>query len=112
MDWTGQDTNWIEFYNPSPLIVTDMTIYDGNQQVRNWEFQCSDDNENWTTLTSGTNTNTTAGNSWNFSVSNSGSHKYYRLLATSTESTDGYISFAEIEITASVTGGTWTKLNI
>jgi hypothetical protein len=95
--------HWIEFYNPQPLIVTKMTVYNGGDNVcpLDWQFQCSDDNSTWTTLTSGTNTEYTAGGMWSFNVPNSGAHKYYRFYTTSGYGRDsGYLGITEFVITA------------
>ena len=95
--------HWIEFYNPEPIVVTKMTVYNGGSNVcpLDWQFQCSDDNSTWTTLTSGTNTVYTAGGMWSFDVSNSGAHQYYRFYTTSGYGIDsGYLGISEFVITA------------
>lgn len=104
--------HWIEFYNPRPLIVTKMTVYNGGANVcpLDWQFQCSDDNSTWTTLTSGTNTNYTQGGEWSFNVSNSGAHKYYRFYTTSGYGRDsGYLGITEFVITAKEVNSEYTS---
>lgn len=94
--------HWIEFYNPQPLTVTAITIYNGADNVLplEWQFQCSDDNSEWTTMTSGTNTELTANGQWSFDVPNSGEHKYYRFYTTSGSGSDSaYLGLTEIRIT-------------
>ena len=90
---------WISFYNPEPIIVTQMTVYNGDTPPVDWEFQCSDDNSTWTTLTSGTNTVTTNWENWSFDVPNSGAHKYYRFYVTSS-TYQYYLGINEFKITA------------
>ena len=97
--------HWIKFYNPDLLRVSKITIFNGADNVLPlaWEFQCSDDNSTWTTLTSGTNTNLTQGSNWDFTVSDSGWHKYYRFYTTTGYGADsGYLGLTEVEITGEV----------
>lgn len=95
--------HWIEFYNPEPIIVTKMTVYNGGANVcpLDWQFQCSDDDTTWTTVASGTNTVYTAGGMWSFNVPNSGAHQYYRFYTTSGYGRDsGYLGISEFVIEA------------
>ena len=101
--------HWIEFYNPVPLVVTKMTVYNGydTSLPLAWQFQCSDDNTTWTTIASGTNTNYTEGGEWSFDVANSGLHKYYRFYTTSGYGTNsGTLAISEFVITGHISG--WT----
>ena len=43
--------HWIKFYNPNPLSVSKVTIFNGTDNVMplDWEFQYSDDNSDWHT---------------------------------------------------------------
>ena len=94
--------HWIKFYNPNPLSVSKVTIFNGNDNVMplDWEFQYSDDNSDWHTLTSGTNTVLTANGEWSFDVANSGNHKYYRFYTTSgSGSVSSCLGLTEIQIT-------------
>ena len=94
--------HWIKFYNPVPLAVSKITIYNGAANVLplDWEFQYSDNNEDWETLASGTNTELTANGEWSFDVTNSGQHKYYRFYTSSGSGTDtSYLGITEIKIT-------------
>ena len=106
--------HWIEFYNPEPLAVTNIKIYNGESGsvAKDWQFQCSDDGSTWTTLTSGTNTTTGQGADWNFNVTDSGNHKYYRFYTTSAQgSFSAHTTIAEIEITGIVGAGYgWTRI--
>lgn len=102
---TSGQPHWIEFYNPSLLVVTNIKIYNGeNGSVpKDWEFQYSDDGTTWTTLESGTNTVTGTGIDWNFNVANSGSHRYYRFYTSTSQGTySTYTTITEITITGSV----------
>lgn len=75
---------WLTFYNPTPLKVTQLTI----TNISDWwcvdyTITASNDNSTWTTLTSGTNTNYTSGGTWTISLSsNSNFYKYYRFTCT------------------------------
>lgn len=96
--------HWVKFYNPHPLSVSKITIFNGadNCMPLDWEFQYSDTNtdEDWHTLTSGTNTVLTTNGEWSFDVTNSGSHKYYRFYTTSGAGRDNsYLGLTEIQIT-------------
>lgn len=99
---TSGHPHWVKFYNPHPLSVSKITIFNGadNCMPLDWEFQYSDDNSEWHTLTSGTNTVLTANGEWSFDVANSGNHKYYRFYTTSGAGTDNsYLGLTEIQIT-------------
>ncbi len=104
--------HWIAFYNPTPLEVTKITVFngDGNVLPLDWEFQCSDDNSEWTTIASGTNTELYAGAEWSFDISpeNQGWHKYYRFYTTSGSGTDSeYVGLTELRITAVQKDRSW-----
>ena len=105
--------HWIKFYNPNPLSVSKVTIFNGagNVMPLDWQFQYSDDNNDWHTLTSGTNTELTQNGEWSFDVTNSGSHKYYRFYNTSSSGADtSYVGLTEIQITGKeITSVTYDK---
>lgn len=93
--------HWIEFYNPNPLIVSSIKIFNSMDTVVpwDWEFQYSDDNSTWTTCASGTNTVWGENESWSFAVNNSGEHKYYRFYTTTAHGgTPDYTSITEMQI--------------
>lgn len=99
--------HWIKFYNPEPLNISKLTIYNGASNVLplDWEFQYSDTNtdEDWHTLTSGTNTELTQNGVWEFDIENSGEHQYYRFRTTSGSGSDtSYLGITEIQITGSI----------
>ena len=94
--------HWIMFYNPNPLSISKITIFNGADNVMplDWQFQYSDDNNDWHTLVSGTNTVLTSNGEWSFDVTDSGSHKYYRFYTTSGAGNDSaYLGLTEIQIT-------------
>ena len=95
------------------MSVSKVTIFNGNDNVMplDWEFQYSDDNSDWHTLTSGTNTVLTANGEWSFDVANSGNHKYYRFYTTSgSGSVSSCLGLTEIQITGKeITSVTYDK---
>lgn len=105
--------HWIKFYNPNLLSVSKVTIFNGADNVMplDWEFQYSDDNNDWHTLTSGTNTVLTSNGEWSFDVANSGNHKYYRFYTTSgSGSVSSCLGLTEIQITGKeITSVTYDK---
>lgn len=92
---------WISWYNPKPLKTSSIKVYNNEVTyvVKNWELCGSDDNVNWTTLATGTNTNTTAFSSWTISVPSSAkAYKYFSLGCTPNSTTS--MQIGEIQITA------------
>jgi hypothetical protein len=68
------------FYNPNPLTITSFRVCNSSEDhIVNYDFRYSDDNESWTTLASGTNTNFQTYGQWTFPVPNSGAHQYYQF---------------------------------
>jgi hypothetical protein len=75
------------FYNPNPLTIRSFRVCNSYEDyITGYDFQCSDDGSNWTTLTSGSG-NTSSYAQWTFSVPNSGAHQYYQFRVVS--GTDG-----------------------
>lgn len=100
--YSGQP-HWLAFYNPYPLKVSSVTVYNGGDKVLplDWKFQVSDNGTTWTDVASGTNTNTTAGSSWSFDIASPGWHKYHRFYTSSGQGRDGeYLGLTELQITA------------
>lgn len=100
--YSGQP-HWLAFYNPYPLKVSSVTVYNGGDNVLplDWKFQVSDNGTTWTDVASGTNTNTTAGSSWSFDITSPGWHKYHRFYTSSGQGRDGeYLGLTELQITA------------
>jgi hypothetical protein len=76
------------FYNPNPLTLTSTWVCNSYKDyINNWDFQCSDDGNTWTALTSGNNINHSSYGQWTFFVPNSGAHRYYEFRVVS--GTDG-----------------------
>lgn len=97
--------HWIAWSNPTPMKVTQVTIYNGADNVLplDWQFEYSDDSFDWVELTSGTNNNLTANGMWSFDVANSGWHRFYRFKTTSGYGFDNaYLGLTEIQITGKV----------
>lgn len=93
------------FYNPNALKVSTLTILNriiGSYvySIRDYTVFGSNDNSNWTTLTSGQNTNNTDSYSWQISVNSSTFYKYYKITATSTNYGTGVGSVGDVGITA------------
>lgn len=95
---------WIEFYNPVPLIIT-------NIQITNWSYpnstgmtggrvEASNNNYDWDILTNFTNSNTAQNGVWNIVLSsNNNAYKYYRIVCTSSNY-NNYSVIGEISISA------------
>lgn len=97
--------HWIAWSNPTLMKVTQVTIYNGADNVlpQNWQFEYSDDSIDWEELTSGTNNNLTANGMWSFDVPDSGLHRFYRFKTTSGYGIDNaYLGLTEIQITGKV----------
>ena len=93
--------HWLEFYNPNPLLVNSINIFNSMDTVVpwDWEFQYSDDGLAWTTCASGTNTDWTQNSEWSFAVNNSDEHQYYRFYTTTAHgTTPEYTSITEMQI--------------
>lgn len=74
------------WYNPEALKVSAITIYnfsDGQAVPLSYMIYGSNDNSNWTTLHSGTNSVTTANASWTIPVNSNSFYKYYKMHCTS-----------------------------
>ena len=93
--WWGTGTNvWLAWYNPDPLLISEISFYSGYAQNQAIDLQYSDDNSSWSTLT----TFTLAGKSTtNLDLSASKvKAKYWRVVYT--DSTTGMLG--QIKITA------------
>ncbi len=102
--------HWLEFYNPHPLKVSSVTVYNGGDNVLplDWKFQVSDNGTTWVDVASGTNTNTTAGGNWSFSITNPSWHKYHRFYTSSGQGRDNdYLGLTELQITAQEKAERW-----
>lgn len=93
--------HWLEFYNPNPLVVNTIRIFNATDTIVPWEwkFQYSDNGTDWTDCASGTNTDWVENSEWSFNVNDSGEHKYYRFYTTSAHGdTDSYTGITEMQI--------------
>lgn len=102
--------HWFEFYNPNPLQVMAMTVYNGGDNVlpKDWQFQASADGMQWDVLTAGSNENSTAGGAWSFTIPAQGWYKYHRFYVTSGSGADGgYTGITEFVITARERAESW-----
>jgi hypothetical protein len=76
------------FYNPNPLRISTFRVYNaGSDYVTGYDFQCSDDGQDWTTLAQGTNANYSAQGIWEFPVNSIAYHRYHQFRVIS--GTDG-----------------------
>ena len=101
--------HWLKFYNPSPIKVSSITIFNGAENVLPmvWEFQYSDTNndEDWTTLCSGKNEMLEANGEWSFEVPTDEGHQYYRFYVTEGYGADSsYFGITEMQIHGTVYG--------
>ena len=105
---TGGFPQWIEFYNPSELLISNITIYNrtadsnGVIAVKNYQIQTLN-NGVWTTILSGTNSNNGSQSSWSINLSsldkNVRTNKRWRIYITSSNG-ESYAVIGEISITA------------
>lgn len=66
--------NWVQWYNPTPIKVTNIYLYAG-AQITNVTIQASNDVTSWTSIPCTSTTITTG----NLTLTNSNFYKYYRL---------------------------------
>lgn len=105
---TGVIPSWITFYNPVALNVTKLTILnrasDNDGVITAGEIQVSNNNSDWVTIKTFSNSvvgNTTA---WEIDLSNNTEfYKYYRINGTSFAR--NYISIGEVKIQATYNVG-------
>lgn len=101
----------ITMYNPLPLKITNIQVTNrisgtDSVEIRDYKINVSNDNINYTTILTGTNTDSSYGGVWNINLSsNTNAYKYYQIEVLSIGSVN-YCEFAEIKITATqrVTG--------
>ena len=78
----------LTFYNPEPLKVTQLVLTNRTTATADTfltgSIECSDDGITWNELTTYTNSNPIMGGSWSIDLSsNTGFHKYYRIVGVS-----------------------------
>lgn len=85
---------YVIMYNPKPLNITSIQIHNGspnNTALVSGNVQYSDDNSNWTTITTWTNSTQTANAVWDIGLSsNTGYHKYYKLYISEWKHSGNY----------------------
>nr|DAR69724.1 MAG TPA: hypothetical protein [Caudoviricetes sp.] len=110
--WHSQSgqPHWLEWYSPNILSVNKIIVFNGADNVLplDWEVQYSDNNEEWTTGASGTNTALTANAEWEINSITGGYHKYWRFRTTSGSGTDSeYLGITELQISGVVQKEAW-----
>lgn len=94
----GANTGYIQYMFETPVKIYKVTIKEnGNQSQqslasfpKNVEYKVSDDGTNFTTKATDTYTNVTSGKQYTTLISNSGSHKYYRMTVLSNNGQGNY----------------------
>lgn len=104
-----QDTYWmagcpasITFYNPNALKISTLGVrnymYASTSITKDYTIEGSNDNSNWTTLVTGTNTEQTAGAKWYITLPNTTAYKYHKFTVNTVYSQ--YALVEEFFITA------------
>ena len=95
---------WLTFYNPEKLNVTNIALtnytYSGLGVPTSGTIYGSDDNSTWTELKTWTNSNVTAGATWNIDLSSNTSFYKYHKIYMATDNDNDRLTLAEVEITA------------
>ena len=100
--WSSAATNtadYLIFYNPKPLLITNIECFNYTWITGKWELYGSNDNFLYEILASGTNTQVSG--SFNIDLSsNTKAYKYYRMDSLSIVGVYQRVGWGEIEITA------------
>lgn len=102
--------HWLEWYSPNVLLINKIVVFNGADNVLplNWEVQYSDNNEEWTTGASGTNTALTANAEWEINNITGGYHKFWRFRTTSGSGGDSaYLGITELQISGVTQKEVW-----
>lgn len=95
---------WIGWYNPNPLHITNIKVKNRNSDgsyIKDYTVLCSNDNDNFIEVASGTSPNQSAYAEWNIAISETNSYKYWRLNCLSSSGSNGsYTAVQYITITA------------
>ena len=101
--WCSNSTNtadFIGFYNPKPLLVTNIHCYNYQWITGKWEVYGSNDNEYYELLATGVNQYNTNGSRFNMELnSNTKAFKYYKIQCLTTLAAQR-VGFGELTITA------------
>lgn len=101
---TSGSTGWVKIYNPDPIKITQLRITNHNngasgQTPTKGNVYGSNDNSNWTLVTTWTNSVTTNSGKWYISMAdNSNFYNYYKWEIT--DCSGSTIIVCEIDITA------------
>lgn len=92
---------YLLIYNSSPIKVSSILITNWSDSFAyGWTLYGSNDNSTYTTLASGTNSNTTSGGTWSMDISSGsrGYYKYYKIVVSS--GSGSTYAFKEVDLTA------------
>lgn len=102
---SGSTVGYIIFYNPNPIKVTNIQVCNQNasgatnRASLRGTIYGSNDNSNWKTITTYTNTNGDINGKWNISLaSNNNYYKYYKVYSNGSGSS--YWTIGELTLTA------------
>lgn len=94
-------TDYLIFYNPKPLLISNIECHNYTWITGQWKLYGSNDNVSYELLASGTNTQ--ASGSFNIDLSaNNKAFKYYRMDSLSIVGAYQRVGWGELKITAKV----------
>ncbi|MBR1908110.1 hypothetical protein IJ818_04150 [bacterium] len=100
----GATFYWISWYNPTPLKISSISIYNANYSGATGPtggiVQGSDDNSTWEDIVTFTNSVTAINQTWSISVNSNKSYKYHRIYVPSANFSNSRARFGAIYITA------------
>jgi len=101
----GASVYWISWYNPAPLKVSSLEIYNANYSGATAPtggiVQGSNDNSNWEDIVTFTNSVTAIDQTWSISVNSNKSYKYHRIYVPLANFSNSRARFGSITINAS-----------
>lgn len=107
---------WIEWYNPTPLKISSLRIYNANYSgalaPTGGIVQGSNDGVNWTNIKTFTNSVTAINQYWTIAVNVTGAYKYGRIYVPSANFTGNAARarFGEITINATTLEEKWIEV--
>ncbi len=104
----------LTMYNPQPICITNMQITNGHYTRLPYKGKvfASDDNKNWTELTTWTNPNEDTYGVWNIDLSdNTKAYSYYKLSITQDNANGNGAQIYNINLTATVGVSALDKYN-
>ena len=99
----GGVPNWVTFYSPKDLMVSNIEIYVNNDSntIRQIYMQGSNDNVNWTEIGSGLNTSTSPPFTLSIDCDNTNTYRYFRIYVASVNVAPySYCTIANVTFTA------------